>query len=548
MIKLPTIGMLAVSKSPSDLHECMAYICNYHNIEFFYFTPTDMNYAAEKVKGRSFSEGKWVTKDYKYPDMVFDRLRARGNSRYTKMYDALSDCVFDTMNNEETRRITKLEVYDKLSEIKGSDYIIPYKRIEKITDVESFLNKYNSIIIKPTNSYKGKGVYFIEKKGDDSYLVAERYKKFIHNNGELRKLITDCLKASEYVVQKYIELRAPDGNPFDIRVHMLKNKDNEWEIIRIKPRIGISHAMATGLDDGSYFSMWKGFCERCFKDTGYKKLSEILPNTAIKIAEHFEQCFGSDIADIGLDVGITKDLKIHLIEVNTLMPGILEHELKIAQVVVPYLMSKYEEIRRIKSMKLDTVLSFSGGIDSTYCLIDYLDKNPNNKILLHHVVLDGHCGRHPYEKKAVKDILRWLDNNGYKNRYEYYESSFAYGDIKNITYDIITTSYFVGVLLKDSRYKKIKYVISSTNSEEAGTGNLEEIKNLKKRADRLALIKLIAERDDIEYKFPIYKMTKPDILKAMPPELFKLCWYCRRPAKGGKTCGQCFTCKTVIKK
>jgi len=194
---------------------------------------------------------------------------------------------------------------------------------------------------------------------------------------------------------------------------------------------------------------------------------------------------------------------------------------------------------------IDTVLAFSGGLDSVYCLWDYLVKNPDKNILIHHVKLTycNNARRQPKEYEAVKKTLSWLDKNGFKGRYKYFESTFNYGTIPTATYDIITTAYFTGVLLK--KYKNIKYVISSTNLNEAGTTDLEQIQKKKKRADRLALIKLIACRSNIEMTYPIYLKNKQQLIKEIPKELFEVCWCCRKPNIKGEPCGKCFTCKTV---
>ncbi len=200
---------------------------------------------------------------------------------------------------------------------------------------------------------------------------------------------------------------------------------------------------------------------------------------------------------------------------------------------------------------MDTALAFSGGVDSVYCLWDYLKRNPRKKILIHHVKMsycnnEVHKRRQTEEYRSVKKILNWLNNNGFKNRVKYYESILDYGTITTATYDIIATAFYTGVLLK--KHRNIKYVISSTNLNEGLTLDLEEIKAKKKRADRHDLIKLIACREDIEMTYPIYTKDKTQLIKEMPKSLFELCWYCRTPTENNQPCKKCFTCKSVMGK
>lgn len=195
-------------------------------------------------------------------------------------------------------------------------------------------------------------------------------------------------------------------------------------------------------------------------------------------------------------------------------------------------------------VKMDSILAFSGGVDSTYCLYDYLRKNKDKTLLVHHVRMKHYEGRMEYELKAVRSILEWLRKNGLDN-FVYSESGFDYGDITFVHYDIVTAGYFTGVILQNPKYRDIKYVIATTNREEAHTDSLEQVKGEKRRVLRDNLIRLVAKRDTIETVYPIYNIAKRDLVRKMPKDLFKLCWYCRRPTKEGKACGVCFTCCRV---
>jgi 7-cyano-7-deazaguanine synthase in queuosine biosynthesis len=44
--------------------------------------------------------------------------------------------------------------------------------------------------------------------------------------------------------------------------------------------------------------------------------------------------------------------------------------------------------------------------------------------------------------------------------------------------------------------------------------------------------------------YPLIDMTKRDIIKEIPIELLRLCWWCRRPRDGAE-CHRCHTCRQV---
>ena len=64
------------------------------------------------------------------------------------------------------------------------------------------------------------------------------------------------------------------------------------------------------------------------------------------------------------------------------------------------------------SIKPKAIIQLSGGLDSAYCLYDWLKNNPDDFIVVHHINMINHEGRAKVEQKAVYDILGWLDKNG----------------------------------------------------------------------------------------------------------------------------------------
>ena len=57
---------------------------------------------------------------------------------------------------------------------------------------------------------------------------------------------------------------------------------------------------------------------------------------------------------------------------------------------------------------IDTLLMFSGGIDSTYVAYSYLLQNPDKKLLIHHINLQNHENRSFCQKRSVDNILNYF--------------------------------------------------------------------------------------------------------------------------------------------
>jgi 7-cyano-7-deazaguanine synthase in queuosine biosynthesis len=184
---------------------------------------------------------------------------------------------------------------------------------------------------------------------------------------------------------------------------------------------------------------------------------------------------------------------------------------------------------------MDTLLHFSGGIDSTFVLWKYLKDNPDKILLIHHNHLENHTQRHHYEKKAVNSILMWLKKAGYTN-FKYVETSYKQPNNFNIIYDIfLYNSYLTPVLFKT--FKSLKYVLRGTIRDDlTGSHRIREQNSEKACALILGYEPIWIKQNHI--------YTKKEEIEQMPKELFNLTWWCRTP-KNGVVCHKCHTCQIV---
>ena len=192
---------------------------------------------------------------------------------------------------------------------------------------------------------------------------------------------------------------------------------------------------------------------------------------------------------------------------------------------------------------MDTLINFSGGVDSTYVAWDWLKNNPGRKALLHHVNLKSPEAfrRHKKEKKAVQDILKWFNQNSLAN-YEYLESTFDYKSFRYNEKDVTIVMFITGVLLKNPKRNSITKIIMPNNADDFSRWDYTD-----QSLPRFRVLKEMVPRN-IEFLFPIRELKKPELAGAMPRDLFKLTWYCRRPTPQYKECGSCNPCKEVKQK
>src|SRR5690625_1645341 len=192
------IGMLIPENEVNQLTVASAYVAKYEDANFFYFAPSDIDFNAMLIRGYFYENNEWVAKVVEYPDVIYDRLRARGINQYNMIYEEFEDIPIS--NEFHGNSISKLEVYDKLSTVDElKPYLIPYRQVTRVKDISHFIDQYTSIIVKPEVGSFAKGVHYVEKKGFDEYFVVEGANEQTMTEFEMLNYFRSLIKKGELI-------------------------------------------------------------------------------------------------------------------------------------------------------------------------------------------------------------------------------------------------------------------------------------------------------------------------------------------------------------
>ena len=73
------------------------------------------------------------------------------------------------------------------------------------------------------------------------------------------------LAKRKYLIQVYIHSTTKDGFAYDIRLHMIKNKDGEWQTPIIFPRVSTTKSVVTNCaSGGKYVEPYEFFITKFF--------------------------------------------------------------------------------------------------------------------------------------------------------------------------------------------------------------------------------------------------------------------------------------------
>ncbi|QGT99320.1 hypothetical protein SYNTR_0727 [Candidatus Syntrophocurvum alkaliphilum] len=333
----PTIGILAISlpnKNEFDPKGVQAELIYLSNIaknylgQVYIFTPNSIDWSSKTTKGYVYKYirphyGVWTSARYPLPDVVYDRITTRRSESKTsiqKTKDNLMSLPYLKYFNPSF--LDKWKVHQVLdSNPQLNDYLPETYSFSK-ENIESMIQKYSTLYLKPIHGSLGKGIIKLtkDKSGKLHYII--------HRTGRIRGKadnIEEFIKKTKkshgnrpYIVQQGINLAKYKGAPFDIRIIFQKNSKGNWQISKKFARVAPRGSSISNLSSGGKVQTTKKTFRYLFnkKDTIEARNKEI-KNMCLKIAKTIENSYDGTFGELGLDIGI--DIKGHpwLIEVNS---------------------------------------------------------------------------------------------------------------------------------------------------------------------------------------------------------------------------------------
>lgn len=237
----------------------------------------------------------------------------------TKMENRKIQYLIDrgTIIFNNKNRYGKYKVHEVLSNNKElcSHLPVTYKANEET--IYQMLEKYDSLIIKPSSGSLGSGVMLIEKKTDRNVWTYRNKRTNKWNSISFTNQLPENLKTlfskRTFIVQQRIPLACYQGNPFDLRVSVQKNETGKWQVTGIVGKVAKSGNFVTNVARGGSVSTLEVLLRG--KKLDVNIVSDRIKEFVIKAATYLESEFDG-LADLGFDIGITEEGFPMFIEIN----------------------------------------------------------------------------------------------------------------------------------------------------------------------------------------------------------------------------------------
>ena len=180
------------------------------------------------------------------------------------------------------------------------------------------MGKHSELIIKPSNGTFGKRNMRATRLNDTEWLLSYPQKDMwleeMYLAVQLPLKIESLVTSGVYIIQERIQLGKYHNNPFDLRVSVQRNGDGEWQVTGMVGKVAQTGSFVTNVARG-------GICislEDILRNLPYLDEKQVVADVeqlSLMVAKQMGNQI-DNLADLGLDVGITADGFPMFIECN----------------------------------------------------------------------------------------------------------------------------------------------------------------------------------------------------------------------------------------
>lgn len=191
-----------------------------------------------------------------------------------------------------------------------------------LAGLRDMVNRHHDLILKPCRGSVGKGVMRLSRKSGSrrwiwTYLPSgsRRYVSRSVSQENLHRVLRARFAAMPYLVQERIPLAEMNGRPFDLRVTVQRGWGGDWQVTGMFAKLAAPGGFVSNIARGGEAFSASAVLEQVFSGEAAASIRMSVQMLSLSIARQLERSLPG-LADIGLDIGVTKDRRLYFIECN----------------------------------------------------------------------------------------------------------------------------------------------------------------------------------------------------------------------------------------
>ncbi|CAI6082219.1 YheC/YheD family protein [Cohnella sp. JJ-181] len=299
-----------------------------HALEAYAFDPATWDARTGTVAGWRYAGGGWRRAIVEAPVLLYDRIWPDDREARDRSLAALRTMRerggFKLLNGSLPGKTAVFRTLSRYPEIRP--LLPPSAAYRGAASLAAWIRaRGGSAFLKPSGGSQGKGALVVAASGDGSWTLGGRDAAGRHvparrlpRRDALRE-IRAWIGIRPYLMQPLLELRGPDGEPFDLRALMQKDGTGAWRLTGIAVRTGSHDSVTANLHGGGIARPPGPYLAALYGERAADRLLRRVREASAEIVARLEQMYGR-FAELGLDYGIDRGGRIWFLEANT-KPG-----------------------------------------------------------------------------------------------------------------------------------------------------------------------------------------------------------------------------------
>ncbi|WP_025026911.1 YheC/YheD family endospore coat-associated protein [Caldalkalibacillus mannanilyticus] len=308
LLDYPTYRKIPTKKSSYEKIQYYHSAAKKHDLIPLFMTPSLINPKKMTCTGYEKQRKKYSQVVRSIPKVIHNRaMPGKKGKRILKKIEAST-----SIYNRYTR-YTKLYIHRILNQYRSLQKHLPATETFNKSHLSQMMKKHKTLFIKPISNSVGNGIIKISRiKPEKWKMQTNKGVRYVAKD-QVYQQIKLSQKKSSYLVQEGIALATYRGNPYDLRVSVQKNGKGEWQITGIIGKVAGRGKHVTNVAKGGKVVR----CERLFAHSGFdeQKIRKEVEHLALEVAKTLDKKL-TNLADLGLDIGVTPDGDMFFIEMN----------------------------------------------------------------------------------------------------------------------------------------------------------------------------------------------------------------------------------------
>ncbi len=298
-------------------------------LRVFAFDPGSWRSLDDTVQGWTPEEnGGWRLDRYPVPEWVYDRAWPENEEERVRFRRA----VLELAGSRKLRYVNgkvpgKWQVYSVLSRYPEiAPYLPPTaKYAGEASLLERMEGGEKPVFLKPVSGSQGRRTAACSRAENGAVRIRGRsgrnrpFDFTVPDAQQAARTLHRWIGSRSYIMQPFLDLSGPEGEPFDIRVLVQKNARGLWAVTGAAARRGHPGAVTANLHGGGTALPADLKLREMHGPRRSAAIMKEIRQACIRIVRRLEQHFGR-FCELGLDFGVERDGRIWFLEANS-KPG-----------------------------------------------------------------------------------------------------------------------------------------------------------------------------------------------------------------------------------